>query len=243
MGGLCVGRGTVTLAAVAVRLGHGNVGLDRNLQKDVIFMLKNCCFVVALLAIGVCQGSAQVKKTPSGYTIRANYRKGQVILYDIVNTSPALPEPTVVHLRWDVVEVTNGTARIKVTVKGVKSGPKPFEMVVDRQNRATGGDAFGSSYPDGSIKVGAVWKAKLPLNLGALASKSNQETATFTFKGLKTVAGKQYAEMAVKIDGQASGTGSQLVSVSDGVMAATDMKLSLTFGTASATLVTSLRRR
>ena len=186
----------------------------------------------------------QVTKVGSGYLMRSSYTKGQVIRFEIVSRSKMLPAPNIVRMKWTVLSVMNGTARIQVQVEGLGANtPKPFEIVIDRQNQAVGGSAFGAAYPSGPIKPGTSWKAALPLNLGAVNPGGGKEVAKYTFDGVKTVRGKQYAALTIRIDGIASGEGTELISVSDGILFSNEMLMTISAGNQVVSVSSSLSRK
>ena len=91
--------------------------------------------------------------------------------------------------------------------------------------KAGTGQQVSPSFPAQPIKIGQSWSASAPIEMPGQGPK--KISATYTFKGIKAIAGKPLAELAIKTSGQASGTGTMLLFMSDGTLFRSTMNMNL----------------
>lgn len=187
--------------------------------------------------------SAQIKKVSGGaYLMRLKYTKGQVSHMELTTAITGMPPgqggatadgkmTAIMQTHSTVQTVTNGNATMLVSVgpmtlngKTVVQETKPQSVTVDPQGRPVGGaggqsQGFGTRMPDKAVKVGESWSAPLPMGHGTMGGGSGG-TATYTFKGVKKVDGKQVAvvNMSVKNPQIKSGSGTLYLMTSDGAI-------------------------
>ena len=197
-------------------------------------LLVAVCFVVA------ASSSAQITKSGPGYLFRMKHQAGSVFKFGVVSSlagSGANGQPMTFTLPmiWKVVGVKAGVATIDTTVGPVSVGKNPMVNAVknriqlDTRGKVVGQGGAGQqvtpAFPEKAIKVGQSWQASAPVELPMQGEKKIQ--ATYVFKGIKVVNGKQMAELAVTTGGQASGTGSMFLLVSDGSLFRSTLKMNL----------------
>jgi hypothetical protein len=100
---------------------------------------------------------------------------------------------------------------------------------LDTRGRLVGQPSAGQqvtpALPEKAIRVGQSWSASAPIELPMQGEK--KIAATYTFKGVKVVDGKQMAELAVKTSGQAVGSGTMLLLMKDGTLFRSQLKMDL----------------
>ena len=121
------------------------------------------------------------------------------------------------------------------TVGPVSLGKEPMmnatknRIQIDSRGQLVGkagtGQQVSPSFPAQPIKIGQSWSASAPIEMPGQGPK--KISATYTFKGIKTIAGKPLAELAIKTSGQASGTGTMLLFMSDGTLFRSTMNMNL----------------
>jgi hypothetical protein len=184
--------------------------------------------------------SAQITKSPQGYLFRMKHQAGAIFKYAVVSTLSGATEtgkPMKFNLpmTWKVLGVKNGVATIDTTVGPVSMGGSPMmqptktRIQMDARGRMVGQAGVGQqvtpSLPEKPIKVGQSWSASAPIELPMQGDK--KVNATYTFKGFKTVNGKQMAELSIKTAGQATGSGTMLLQASDGSVFRSTLRLNL----------------
>jgi len=184
-------------------------------------------FFVAVLAI--TSGShAQVTKEGAGYRFKAKYTKGSTLKYDMtIKTTgkdiPAGAGTMSMPFSLTIQDVKNGVATIRY--QGEMMGNKLDQtMKMDQYGKVVGGQSMSginATFPNRVLKIGDTWKMDIPVNnpMGA-GMKVN---GTYKFVGLKSVGGKQVAEVGVVMSGSGgpagmklSGKGTMLILVADG---------------------------
>jgi hypothetical protein len=186
--------------------------------------------------------NAQIVKQGNGYLYRMKHAVGKTLKYGVISTlssneaggsSMKLNLPMV----WKTVAVKNGVATIDTSVGPIASGgsnlggqPVRNRIQIDTRGRLIGkagsGQQLMPALPDKAIRIGQSWSASAPIELPMQGDK--KITATYVFKGIKTVGGKSVAELAVKTTGQASGSGTMLLLTSDGTLFKSQLNISLT---------------
>ncbi len=196
------------------------------------------------LAIGLVAvaslSQAQVSKSGNGYLFRMKYTKGSTLSYAVASTVSGLGangQPIKVNLPmvWKVANVANGIATIDtlvgpVTMGGSQMGQAEKNRIqIDSKGKLTGqagtGQQVTPTFPDKPVRIGQSWTAAAPVELPMQGQQ--KVTATYTFKGIRTVAGKQVAELAVKTTGQATGSGTMYLLASDGSLFRSSLVLNL----------------
>lgn len=185
-------------------------------------------------AVAMCAAShAQIAKKGSGYLFRAKYSRGQKMAYDMNMVMPSMgagggtnvksPLSMVVRsVSKDVATVDVSTG--PVTMNGKSQGNKQVQTVqIDNRNRSIGGkagfEAMASfAFPEKPIAKGATWGGDMDLDT-PMAGKVKMK-AKYTFVGMKTIKGKQVAEVRTSFTGNAmgkiTGGGTTLLLASDG---------------------------
>lgn len=203
--------------------------------RSISWVILACAVLIPAVA------SAQIKKVAGGaYLMRLKFTKGQTIHLELAESISGLPPnaggasadgklAVVMQTRSTIQSVTNGAATMLVsvgptTLNGkVQGAASPLKSVtVDSLGRPVGAakgqsQGFGTRLPEKAVKVGESWTAPLPI--GGAGGGSNG-TATYTFKGIKNMDGKQVAVigMTVKNPQIKNGTGTLYLNVSDGGM-------------------------
>jgi hypothetical protein len=128
-----------------------------------------------------------------------------------------------------VQSVSKGVATVDVstgpvTMNGKSQGNKEVQTVqIDSRNRSVGGkagfEAMASfAFPEKPIAPGAKWTGDMDLDT-PMAGKVKMK-AVYTFVGMKTIKGKQVAEVKTSFSGNAmgkiTGGGTTLLLASDG---------------------------
>lgn len=190
------------------------------MKKPILFLL-----VLAALATSA---SAQIVKRGNAYLFRMKFAKGSVTKYKVNSTIMGLGSSSqgmkvMIPMSWKVLDVIAAVATVEATVGPVTIGkqtmmqPSVNTVQIDNLGRQVGGGQMGRqinpTFPVKPVKVGSAWTAANEVGTGAQTTKV---TATYKFTGIKTVAGKKVAELAISMKGQASGTGTMQLLVSDG---------------------------
>ena len=201
--------------------------------------MKQSVPVLALLVVA-SSGQAQVAKSGQGYLFRMKHKAGATMKYGVTSTISGMsasgqPVKISLPMNWKVLKVVNGIATIDTVVGPVVMGGSTVgqatknQIQIDSRGKLTGqagtGQQVTPTFPDKPVKVGQSWSAAAPIDLPMQGQQ--KVTATYTFKGLKTVAGKQMAELAVKTTGQATGSGSMLILATDGSLYKSSLTLNL----------------
>lgn len=196
--------------------------------------------IAATLAAMTCAASAQITKSGQGYLFRMQHKAGATFKYSVASTltgstASTAPMKFTLPMTWKVLSVKNGVATIDTTVGPVSMGsstmmqPTKNRIQLDARGRLVGNAGTGQqvtpALPEKPIKVGQSWSASAPVDLPMQGDK--KVNATYTFKGFKTVNGKQMAELLVKTTGQAAGSGTMLLLASDGSLFRSSLRMNL----------------
>lgn len=201
------------------------------------------------LALMVASAPSQISKQGQGYLFRAKYVKGTKIKYAMKTTVSGAGQNRQVSspISMVVKKVVNGVATIDVatgppTVDGKPQGKSQTRSVqIDNRNRPVGGESgfegFTSfAFPVGAIKPGATWTGVMDQKSPMGQMKLN---AKYKFLGVKTVGGKQVAEIQTDFTGtlpfKMTGTSKSLLLLSDGSLlsAVAKMNMSISLGKGS----------
>lgn len=206
--------------------------------------------VIALLALAAVS-QAQITKSGPGYLFRMKHTAGATLKYGVVSSISGLgangqPLKITLPMTWKVASVKNGVATIDTLVGPVTMGTGQMgqaeknRIQIDSLGKLTGqagsGQQVTPTFPTSPVKIGGSWSANAPIELPMQGQQ--KITATYTFKGMKMVNGKQMAELAVKTSGSASGTGTMLLLASDGSLFKSNINLNLKMQGANGTPTT-----
>lgn len=173
--------------------------------------------------------SAQITRQGSGYLFRMKFVTGQVMKYSVVSTMGGInaggkPMEISLPMVWKVASVAGGIATVDTTVGPVTVGkqtmmqPTKNRVQISSQGKVVGNTGVGQqvapSLPTGPVKIGQSWSSSSAISTGM--GPAQDVKATYTFKGLRSIGGKQVAELSVLTTGQASGKGAMFLLVSDG---------------------------
>lgn len=201
--------------------------------------MKSIRFAAAIAALGLAGlATAQVTKSGDAYTFRVKYTKGQKISYETTTTvEMAGMQPMKAPLTMTVTDVKNGIYTLKYTVGAVMGGkPQDVTIKMNSQGKIVEGSAAGQTMagvgnaqlPTKAMKVGESWTQSTDAPVMGSKMKVN---STYTFKGIKTVGGKQVAEIAVKMNSSGgtgvgvTGTGTMTLMVADGTLHGSTMNI------------------
>lgn len=189
---------------------------------------------VALGAVAAVPASAQITKSGAGYLFRMKFTKGMKLPYQMVSLTPEPinsfdPKRVEGPFTMTILDVVNGIATVRVdsgpfSLDG-KSINKTNTAQVKMNDRgkivegAAGAAQMngGIVLPDKPLKAGESFEAttSIPVQGRTMTIKSR-----VTFAGIKSVRGKQVAEMKVTVSGTGLlptlGTGTQLLDLADG---------------------------
>lgn len=189
---------------------------------------------------------AQITASGGGYRFRYKFTPGSLVKYknDTSVSISSGSQPMTISMPFSVKtkSVSNGVATLDYTMQmpsvGQGSGgPQTVTMKMDTLGKPVGDVAVPSSsmvvYPSGPIKVGGSWGGTVMTGAGQMPMKLN---AKYVFQGMKTIGGKQLAQ--VKVTATANGTGAQKMSISangtaylnpaDGMLQSMDLSMKLT---------------
>lgn len=176
--------------------------------------------------------SAQITKAGAGYLFRMKYTKGAKLAYTMTSDTPnslgpGQPKHVIGPFSLTVVELAGGVATIRI-----QSGPfiidgkntnqtNSADVQMDSQGKMikaqAGAKQFGVVLPDKPIKVGESFDSVSSTQLGpqTVTVKSH-----CTFTGIKTIRGRQAAEIKVAVNGSGpvatTGKGTQHIDMADG---------------------------
>ncbi len=214
--------------------------------------------LLSVLAVGVgitmCRANAQVTKVGEAYQFRAKYAAGAKYAYTTRTTlkptggavmiGPGANNVLSGPLSVVVQSMKEGNATLKITIgpmsaKGKSVADEQTETVqVDTENKllefmknATRLDISMPLFSTDPMMVGDRYTVAQKLLRNG---RSMDVISTYYFRGLKTVAGQQVAELEASITGQGDlqyvNHGTIYVAVSDGTLVSSDMKQSIRVG-------------
>jgi hypothetical protein len=195
----------------------------------------------AIMLVGAGVAEAQVTKKGAGYQFRMKFTKGKTTKFKINASVPYPGQPKPITVSSTVVQtvtsVTGNVANIsgKVGPTILNGNPMTEEPMTTTAKIDTlgkpvgnaGGPVSFTTYPANPVKVGQTWNSTVPLS----GIGGGNAAATFKFLGMKTMNGKQVADVAVTVNAtgqqRASGTGRLLVLASDGLPLKMDLNLKI----------------
>ena len=196
-------------------------------------------YVVAVVALSVlgCIASqrdsqAQITKSGNAYLFRMKYTKGAKYKFVLNSSVPVANKQKAASLSvpysMTVSDVTGNVGTLAMQVGPSRVGDKvvgPVQNVVvklDTRGRIVGnntnpGNISGIVFPDKPVKIGDTF----PVNGNAATGAAGMTiTGSYKFLGIKTVGGKQVAELAITLSGtgtaSSQGSGVSLLDVADG---------------------------
>jgi len=180
---------------------------------------------------------AQVSKKGTKYELRMKWTKNLKMSYDIDIQAAGQGQMMKMGLTYLVKSVSGSTGSVLVTMSGMGDKPSSSTVSIDNRGRVSGGDAQSMGnfleYPVNPVAVGESWSTKG--SLPGMTGGTMDGTAKHTFKGFKTISGKQYAHIASTITTasgkELKGTGSSesLVAMADGHTLRSTMNMKMTF--------------
>lgn len=225
--------------------------------KDVLQTMMNGKFrlVAGLGLLGLAFGaSAQVTKTAKGYVFRQAYPVGKTLVFNMNGDlgfggqSFKMASPTkvkTVSKKGDVytLEVTSGPMTMNGKAQSMNGqAPKATTStmkitsagkIVDGAAKGPYNIMGGMTMPEKPLKVGDKWTGNMNMpQMGGGAVK-----ATYNFIGLKTINGKQVAQIGVNLVasgmGEMKGTGTMNILVADGLPLTSLIKIGGNFSAGS----------
>lgn len=202
----------------------------------------------------------QIAKQGGGYLFRTKYKAGQTVRYTMLLSSTSGGQ-TVLNMETPLVMATKSVAKGVATIE-VSTGPAKMNgqsqgkvdkqtVKMDTRNRPVGGqsnfEGFGSfAYPEKPVAIGAKWSQKVDMGtaMGQLKMDAN-----YTFVGIKTLGGKQVAEIRTTMSGNMmgpiTGRGTSYIVLADGSLHASTvqltMKISMSEGQAPQTIISNVK--
>lgn len=191
--------------------------------------------VLALLALSALS-SGQVTPVSGGkYKFSTKYVKGQTFKYSMNvamgGSAPLKQACSVLVKVLDVKPNGNKTLQTSTIYPGQK--PQSVTMTLDKYGKPTDNN-FGSftgslGLPLDAIKVGQKWKGDLQMASGVAGGVPIK--GNYLFKGLSTINGTRVATIAFDMDMKAlfnsTGSGTQVVRVSDGQLYSMNMVMNM----------------
>lgn len=207
---------------------------------------------VACLVLLSTGAGAQITKVGQGYQFRMKFVKGQSLKY-LINSevmlvaAPGGSKPTPMKITipttQTVMEVKNKIATILFSTGPVQMNGQPFgnqgaetqTVQMDSRGKAVGGtklpQGLNTELPAKPIRVGETWTSTVPFAGPMGGGGGGQLKSTYKFLGLKNVAGKQVAELAVSAAstgiGGPSGSGKMFLIAADGSMFKADIAMKM----------------
>jgi hypothetical protein len=203
----------------------------------IIRIAKLGAALLAMVAV-VGQADAQITKQGKGYLFRMKFAKGQTMKY-VVDSKVQMPGTPQGKMEFSmpmvmtVKSVTNGVADIAAKVGPMSMNGKPGQtqttnMKINSRGEVVGGQGGMQTanvpLPQGPVAIGATWNANIPLGAGA---GGQTISAVYKFTGIKNIAGRQCAVLAVTLKGMGTGTGTTYISMADGSLVRSNMSMSM----------------
>lgn len=188
--------------------------------------------VVGCLCLSFVGAFAQVSRSGAGYLFRYQYEKGKSYKYamESVAKNPSIKMNVGLKFKVTVLKVGKNTSKLKYDIDSMTQNGKPIgrsqtaEVDIDRRGNVIGDSGtiqqLGNvAYPKEAIAIGKSWTRNV--NSAAMGFKMNLK-GTYKFSGFKTLRGKRYAVLDVKMkntgDFSVDGGGTMLVDAADGMV-------------------------
>lgn len=181
-------------------------------------------------------GNTQVSKQGEKYLLRISWAKGKTYRWKI-STATTMPGQAPMNMNTgyaaQVKDVKNGIATIVFTsdkMPGQTTAPKPAEVKMDNRGKVVSGsvpgmDSLSVAMPAGPVAVGQKWSETRNLSGGMTGGAGSMKVTTnYTFKGVKSVGGRQVAviDTSTSIGGNpqmsGTGTGTMTLDLADGML-------------------------
>ena len=191
----------------------------------------------ALSVSGV--GHSQIAASPSGYTMKMKWVKGAKMDYTMAMNMTGVPNAPAmkpIPFSMKVKDVQKGIATIEFTGANMPSGTT---VKMDSSGKIVGGNKAamgmsggltGASLPSKPVKVGETWKHTETTDtpMGKMKMSS-----TYKMLGVKTIAGKQVAEISMTISGggqsmKIDGTGTMRLLMADSSLYSANLNQNMT---------------
>jgi len=200
--------------------------------------MKKLAPIFVVFAALASHAGAQIVKRGNAYLFRMKFVPGTTTKYKVNSTIDGIGSngqgiKVMLPMSWNVASVTKGVATINATVGPVTVGkqqmmqPSTTEVKLDSRGRPVDGETPGQqltpAFPQGPVKVGTSWTASMPVQ--GINGQAAKVTATYRFNGIKTVNGKQVADLTVTTSGTATGAGTMQLLVSDGSLFTSYLKM------------------
>jgi hypothetical protein len=196
-------------------------------------------YIVAIMALAVLGSAfvprasqAQITKTGNAYLFRMKYTKGAKYKFVLNSSVPVAKKPKATNLSvpysMTVSNVTGNVGTLNMQVGPSRIGGKvvgPVQNVVvklDTRGRIIGNNTNPSNisgivFPDKPVKIGDTF----PVNGNAATGAAGMTiSGNYKFIGIKTVGGRQVAELAITLSGSGTassqGSGTSFLDVADG---------------------------
>lgn len=183
--------------------------------------------------------SAQFTKQGNAYQLRMKFSKGQVLRYNSAITVAAGPQggaPQKLPFTMRIVDVKGDVATVKVSMTPPgATKPQESEMKMNTRGRLISGpqgvnQMVGAQFPDKPVRVGESWnqKTQAPGPMGNMTINS-----TNTLRAVRSAGGRQVADVAVRLSGNAggmrlTGSGTLTYNMADGHMMNATMNQDIT---------------
>ncbi len=180
---------------------------------------------LGLLAVfGAAPSQAQVKKVGTKYQLRVKWVKGAKMSYNLaMQQAGNKAAPTNTGLDYNVTSVTGTSGKVDVTVRQGGAAPQKESVTIDDRGRVVGSSTVAGfsnilEFPADAMAVGGTWTTKA--SMPGVGGGTMNGTSKNTFKGIRTVSGKQYAH--VFSDLKTTGGGLDGAGKTDTLIALTD---------------------
>jgi hypothetical protein len=193
----------------------------------------------ALVAVGSAPSQAQIKKNGSKYQLRAKWVKGSKLSYNLSMQQAGSKSATMTGLDYSVTGVKGTTGTVEITVRQGGAEPQKETVSIDDRGRVTGSSTVAGfsnilEFPAEAIAVGGTWTTKA--SMPGVAGGTMNGTSKNTFKGLRTLDGKQYAHVfsELKTTGgglEGAGKTDTLISTTDGQVFRMTMNMKMSLST------------
>jgi|GEM_PF-3450163 len=192
------------------------------------FLVAGAVLSLGLVAVlGSAPSQAQVKKVGAKYQLRVKWVKGTKLGYNLsMQQLKGSAAPTLTGLDYNVTGVKGTTGTVEVTVRQGGAAPQKENVSIDDRGRVVGSSSVAGfsnilEFPAEAIAVGGTWTTKA--SMPGVAGGTMNGTSKNTFKGIRTVDGKQFAH--IFSDLKTSGGGLDGAGKTDTLVALTDGQL------------------
>jgi hypothetical protein len=213
--------------------------------------------VAAGLFVLAASAHAQVSQSAKGYLFRMKFSKGKTIKYaSQVSTSTGKSVFSVLF----PITLTAASVRGDVSDLIVRSGPMSinkkqlgsvttYRMQVNSRGKVVGGQGATSAgiteFPANPVKPGASWDASINVAGTSMGGGASRVTAHYRFQKVTSYKGKPVAQLGVKVfatgSTRISGDGVSFVSMTDGGVVHSALKLQVSISSGSEPVATDVK--